>query len=131
MNTQKKYRTQTKTVTIAAGAAANDLQEADLQLDRKFDRCIGVATIEKTSSGVFFETGVSSPIGAEIDLAGADLLKFTTAVPKNQRFTELNIPVVDGEAITSKVKNSSGAVAPAGGIVVQFIYLLEKDEAAQ
>ena len=126
-----KRRTQTVTITMAAAIADGTLQENTISFDRSYDRCLGVAAVEKTASAVFFELGVKSPRGTEKDLASGTLLISGTTVAPDDKFSsfgDAGIPVVDGELITVQLKNSSGAVTPAGGIAVQFIFLLERDE---
>lgn len=125
----KTYRTQTKTITQAAATASGTLSESDVQFDRNYDRCIGVAVVERTSSAIFFETGVKSPRGAEIDIASSSMLISTGNVPPDQKYKTINIPVVDGELIQAQLKN--GAVVPAGGLSVQFIFLLEREDRNQ
>ena len=113
---------------MSASAADGTTVENTIQFDRTFERAIGVAAVERTSSGVFFELGVKSPRSVEIDLAASSLLVSNSNVSPDQKFRSINIPVVDGELITCQLKNSSGSAAPAGGIVVQFVFLLERLE---
>lgn len=123
---RRSVRTQTVSITQAAGVADTTLSEANIQFDRNYERAVGVAAVEKTSSGVFFELGIKSPRGAEIDLAASSLLLSNSSVAPNLKYKDIDIPVVDGELVSVQLKNSSGAVVPAGGITVQFVFVLER-----
>lgn len=131
MKTRRLTRTQTVEITQAAGVADSTTSEANIQFDRKYDRVIGVAAVEKTSSDVFFELGVKSPRGAEIDLAASSLLISDGSVAPNLKYKSIDIEIVDGELCQVQLKNSSGAVVPAGGITVQFVFVIEREEIEQ
>jgi hypothetical protein len=131
MKARRSIRTQKVEITMAAGVADGTLTEANIQFDRKYERAIGVAAVEKTASAVFFELGIQSPRGAEMDLAASSLLISDSSVAPNLKYKEIDIPVVDGELVNVQLKNSSGAVVPAGGITVQFVFVLLRDEVDQ
>ena len=127
-----KRRIQVAVVSLAVGDADGKLVEQPIIFDKKYARAIAVAAIERTASGIDYQLGVLTPRDTPVDLCASEILRTSTNVGSDNKFFSLGtngegIPVVDNEEVKVQIKNVNGTVVPAGGVTVEFIFILEKD----
>lgn len=125
---KKRIKYQRKLVTVPSATAATSTSEADIQLDKSYDRCTGIAVHTVSDGGIangYFLLGIKDLDRQFQDLSHIDNWTSGSAVSPDEKFKTIDIPVQSGNLTTIQVNNPAALVSD---LQVEVIFRLEKDE---
>lgn len=131
-NSSITQRTQTVTMQIPAGTALGTILEINTPLDQAYRKCKGFAIYITSNAGnTDIDLGVRKDSGQILDMVNHRhctnnnaALPTNNPIEPNKRFFDADF-VADGQKIICQARPYANV--PAGGIVVQFVFLLKNE----
>jgi|GEM_PF-5448940 len=97
---QKKYKYQTRLVTIPSATAAGSTTDTGVTLDRSYDVCTGISVQQVSDGGIanaYYRVGFKDENNTYQNLTHVGNLKAGDAVAPNEKYLDVNIPITDGQ----------------------------------
>lgn len=116
---------QTKEISIAAGVTAT--QDFDIELDKAYRHCTGIAVHEKLDGGISsYDVGIADDNTTYHHLTDKDNWLAGDAVSPNEKYKLLYIPN-NGQSVKVRIKPDAETVSE---LKVQVVFRLENEEKA-
>jgi hypothetical protein len=121
---QQRY--QVIDVTVPSGLAAAQLREFSVQLDRAFNKIVGIAyhPIAEGTAALNYNVGAKTNRQTWVDLVNVSSWQANTGVGPMQKFRKVNIPYGNGDTFYAQIQNNALLASDLTG---QMVLILERD----
>lgn len=123
---ESQFRFQRIDITVPSGTLANSTVEANVQLDRDYNRVVGIAFFETADGGISqnYNVGARTSRSQWIDLISYFAWNANENVGPVDKYYRVNIPYGSGDTFYAQVQVNA---QPASDLVGQMVLILKRD----
>lgn len=124
---ESQVRFQVIPVTVPNGTAANSLLSSNVQLDRDYNRVVGIGYFEMTDGGVAddYNVGAKTARSQWIDPININAWDANQNVSPNEKYYKVNIPYASGDTFYAQIElNANPTTSDLTG---QMVLILKRD----
>lgn len=122
----KSYRFQVINITVATGSTANAAYEANVQLDRDYNKVIGIGFFEVADGGIAdnYNVGARTQRQTWLDPININAWQADSGVGPNEKYYKVEIPYGSGDTFYCRVEPNA---SPASDLKGQMVLILSRD----
>ncbi len=123
---ETQYRYMTIPIAVVNSTVVNSLKEANIQLDRDYDKITGIAYVEITAGGLSnnYQVGARSSRRTWVDPVNIQSWQAGNGVEPDRKFRKVEIPYASGDPFYVQVNLSGGPTT--SDLTGEMILRLEK-----